>query len=90
MTSYIKVAAQAAERLERDGIEILSYFDNGHRPVLVVRRPPQWVIGVCKRIEPNGNGGRTRIFAAGYFGTQLEWAVVESVPADEVLELDCA
>ena len=90
MSSYMKVASQAAERLERDGIEILSYFDNGHRPVIVVRNPPNWVIGVCKRIEPNGTGGRTRIFAAGYFGTQLEWAVTETAGADQLMDVSYA
>lgn len=87
MSSYMLISASVAQRLEKAGTEILGYYDNGRRPVIVIRKPPQFVTGAFKQRHPNGQGGFDRMFAASYFGVQLEWIERTSAPADQPLEV---
>lgn len=66
-------AAEVARQLTDAGIEIHSAFDNGRRMVLLIDKPPAFAAGHIKRHHPNGMGGTTTVFAAGYHGCQLEW-----------------
>lgn len=73
MAGALRLAAEAACRIEDAGGTIIAAYANGRRPVLIVAGPPPFVAGHAKRTHPNGAGGTTTVFAASYHGCQLEW-----------------
>lgn len=68
--------AVAARQLADAGCTVLMISDNGRRPVLVVDRAPSFVDtrAAKKRRSPNGRGGVSSVYAASFYGCQIEWS----------------
>jgi hypothetical protein len=73
----LRAAADATDQLDESGSKVLGHYSNGRVPVLLIDRPPTFVQGVSRRRESDGKGGRVRVYAAPFRGTQLEWRVAE-------------
>ncbi|RPE81820.1 hypothetical protein [Vulcaniibacterium tengchongense] len=68
----LRSTAAVIERLEREGIRVLSVFDNGRRPVLIVNSKPSFADGVRYRRHPVADG-HDYVCAAPYEDVQVEW-----------------
>lgn len=75
--SGLQSAVEVAKKIEEAGSQVIGSYCNGRRTVLLIDQPPAFVQGHCKQRYPNHLGGYTRMFAAPYYGVQLEWMVDE-------------
>lgn len=75
VVTALQIAAQVAARLAAQGVYVNHAFANGRSPVLVIDHPPAFIRGVVKRSTPTGAGGVEQVWAAPFYGVQLEWLV---------------
>ena len=72
-SEHLQQAANAARALEAADVVIVAQYANGRRPVLIIDKPPTFVVGSIKRRTPNALGGVTEVYAASFLACQLEW-----------------
>lgn len=65
-------AASVTMLLADQGIQVLAALTNGRRPLLVVDNMPEGTVASVKRRYPGACGRWTAIYAAEYYGCQLE------------------
>ena len=73
-------AAAATMLLADDGVRVMAALANGRRPLLVVDQMPPGTRSIVKRRYPNGIGGHTSVYAAEFYGCQLEMMCEDAKP----------
>ncbi|MEI2428661.1 hypothetical protein RDV84_00325 [Lysobacter yananisis] len=72
MVSQLTRAASVTMLLADQGIQVLAALANGRRPLLIVDHMPKDTVATVKRRYPGAFGRLTAIYAAEYYGCQLE------------------